>query len=111
MMELVRNTHSLYLLPAAINFCQLMTDNGSENFGPVQDFLRSVEKPLLQHIVAQRDVEYSNSMIEAANKNLEYRFLYHKHIADFKSPCQYPARAIEDYNNRPHDVLDGADPY
>ena len=110
MMKLIRNTHSLYLQPAAVNVCQLMTDDGSENFGPVQEFLQSTENPSLQHIVAQRDVEFSNSMIEAANKNLKYRFLYHKDIPNFNSLCQYTAQAIEDYNNRPHDVLGGLTP-
>jgi hypothetical protein len=109
MLELIRNTHSLYLQPAGANSCQLMTDDGSENFGPVQDFLQSTENPALQHIVAQRDVDFSNSMIEAANKNLKYRFLY-QHIADFSSLCQYTAQAIEDYYNRPHDVLSGLTP-
>lgn len=110
MMELVSNVHSQYLQPAAISFCQLMTDDGGENFGPVQDFLLSAANPTLQHIVAQRDIEFSNSMIEAANKNLKYRFLYHKHISDFNSLCQYLPQAIDDYNNRPHDVLSGLTP-
>jgi len=110
MMELVSNVHSQYLQPAATNLCQLMTDDGSENFGPVKDFLLLAESPTLQHIVAQRDVEFSNSMIEAANKNLKYRFLYYKHITDFNSLCQYLPQAIEDFNNRPHDVLSGLTP-
>ena len=87
-----------------------MTDDGSENYGPVQDFLLNAENPQLQHIVAQKDVEFSNSMIEAANKNLKYRFLYHKNIPDFNSLCQYLPQAVEDFNNRPHDVLDGLTP-
>jgi hypothetical protein len=49
-------------------------------------------------------------MIEAANKNLKYRFLYHKNIADFNSLCQWLPQAIEDYNSRPHDVLSGLTP-
>ena len=115
MMELVSHVHSQYLQPAAHracdnNLCQIMTDDGSENFGPVQDFLLSAESPTLQHIVAQRDVEFSNSMIEAANKNLKYRFLYHKQIAGINSLCQYLPQAIKDYNNRPHDVLSGLTP-
>ena len=87
-----------------------MTDDRTENFGPVQEFLQSTENPSLQHIVAQRDVEFSNSMIEAANKNLKYRFLYHKQIPNFNSLCQYVAQAIEDYNYRPHDILGGLTP-
>ena len=54
--------------------------------------------------------QFSNSMIEAANKSLKYRFLYHKNIADFNSLCQWLPQAIDDYNNRPHDVLSGLTP-
>ena len=106
-MELLRKVHALYLQPAAVNFCQLMTDDGSENFGEVQSFLQLTNNPSFQHIIAQRDVEFSNSMIEAANKNIKYRFLYHKHIAGFNSLCQYMNQAIEHYNNRPHHILGG----
>jgi hypothetical protein len=49
-------------------------------------------------------------MIEAANKNLKYRVLYHKQILNFNSLCQYVAQAIEDYNYRPHDILGGLTP-
>lgn len=64
----------------------------------------------IQHIIAQRDVEFSNSMIEAANKNLKYRFLYHKHIVNYDELCKYVQQAVDDYNNRPHDVLNGLTP-
>jgi hypothetical protein len=49
-------------------------------------------------------------MIEAANKNLKYRFLYHKQIADYDELCKYVQQAVDDYNNRPHDVLSGLSP-
>jgi hypothetical protein len=49
-------------------------------------------------------------MIEAANKHLKYHFLYHKHIADFNSLCHWLPQAISDFNNRPHNVLNGLTP-
>jgi len=49
-------------------------------------------------------------MIEAAHKNLKYRFLYHKNIPDFNSLCNFLPQAIKDFNNRPHDVLGGLTP-
>lgn len=110
MMELVRDVHKRYLQQADTNHCQLMTDDGSENFGVVQDFVKVATHPVLEHIIAQKDVEFSNSMIEAANKNLKYHFLYHKHIADFNSLCQWLPEAISDFNNRPHHVLNGLTP-
>ncbi len=110
MMELIRSVHSRYLQPATLSYCQLMTDDGSENYGSVKDFIGSSENPTIQHIIAQKDIEYSNSMVEAAHKNLKYRFLYHKNIPDYKALCEYLPQAVEDYNNRPHAVLDGLTP-
>ena len=49
-------------------------------------------------------------MIEAANKQIKYHFLYHREIADFEQLENYLQMAIEDYNNRPHDVLNGLTP-
>ena len=111
MMDVLKNVHTQYLEPASIETCRLMTDDGNENYGAVHDFLQNADKQTIQHIVAQHDVEFSNSMIEAANKNIKYRFLYHKHIPDFDALCRYVPLAIEDFNTRLHDVLEGLTSY
>jgi hypothetical protein len=49
-------------------------------------------------------------MVEAVNKQLKYRFLYHQHIANHTALDNYVEQAIADFNNRPHDVLDGLTP-
>ena len=49
-------------------------------------------------------------MIEAVNKQLKYRFLYHHHIPDRVALVNYLQQAVQDYNNRPHDVLNGLTP-
>ena len=49
-------------------------------------------------------------MIEAANKQLKYRFLYHHHIADYDSLVKHVEQAVNDYNNRPHHALHGLTP-
>lgn len=110
MKELLKNVYDEYLQSANQSACELMTDGGNENFGATKEFLSETHNPSLKHIVAQQDVVFSNSMIEAANKNIKYRFLYHKHIADFDDLCTYTRQAIEDYNNRPHDALQGLTP-
>lgn len=108
--ELLRQVHHEILQPSNLPHTLLMTDDGSENFGEALDFIRKAENPTIQHIIAQQDVEFSNSMIEAANKNLKYRFLYHQHIPGYEELCKYVQQAVEDYNNRPHAVLNGLTP-
>lgn len=50
-------------------------------------------------------------MIEAANKQLKYRFLYHHHIPDHNALIKYVNNAVLDFNHRPHDVLNGLTPF
>ena len=49
-------------------------------------------------------------MIEAANKQLKYRFLYHHHIPDYDALVKFVEQSVNDYNNRPHHVLHGLTP-
>jgi hypothetical protein len=99
-----------YLKPAGVASCQLITDDGSENHGVVQTITNSTEAPFIKHLIAQLDIEFSNSMIEALNKQLKYRFLYHHQIADYKALLQFIKKAIEYYNNPPQAVLNGLTP-
>jgi putative transposase len=99
-----------YLHPSGIKNCQLISDDGSENYGPVKSFIENSQYPSIQHLIAQRDIEFSNSMIEAANKQLKYRFLYHHHIVDYDALVKYVEQSVNDYNNRPHHVLHGLTP-
>jgi putative transposase len=108
--EILESVHKKYLHPAGIHNCQLISDDGSENYGPVKSFISSSQSPSIQHLIAQRDIEFSNSMIEAANKHLKYRFLYHHHIPDHDALIKYVEQSIIDYNNRPHHVLHGLTP-
>ena len=55
-------------------------------------------------------IAFSNSMIEAANKQLKYRFLYHQKINDFSKLDEYIEKAILDFNHRPRAVLHGLTP-
>lgn len=89
-----------YLQPAGITLCQLISDDGSENQGDVKLITSCKESPLIEHLIAQKDIEYSNSMIEEANKQLKYRFLYHHAIPDFAALQKCVSQAIVDYNNR-----------
>jgi len=99
-----------YLVPANIKECMLLTDDGSENYGEVKKWIEVSDNPKINHVIAQVDIHFSNSMIEAANKQLKYRFLYHQKIKDYSSLDQYLKKAIEDFNHRPHAILNGLTP-
>ncbi len=99
-----------YLRPAGMEICELITDDGSENYGSVKDLIETSSYPVIRHLIAQVDIEFSNSTIEAANKQLKHRFLYHRQIADFEALVQHVQQAVDDYNNRPHNSLGGLTP-
>ena len=47
-------------------------------------FISDYQSPAIAHLIAQKTIAQSNSMIEAANKQIKYHFLYHKEIANFE---------------------------
>lgn len=109
-LENLKRVYENHLKPSGNYDCSILTDGGSENFGSVKEFINASISPSLVHLVAQANIEFSNSMIEAANKQLKYNFLYHKHIADILDLKKYVEQAVMDYNNRPHHVLNGLTP-
>lgn len=106
----LRQVYEQYLQPAGREHCRLITDDGPENMGPVKNFITACEQPAIQHLIAQKDIEFSNSMIEAANKQLKYRFLFHYPIADYTALLSYVQQAARDFNERPNHVLHGFTP-
>src|ERR1035438_10911202 len=88
----------------------LLTDDGSENYGELKQWIKACDNPKISHVIAQVDIHFSNSMIEAANKQLKYRFLYHQKINDSSKLDEYVEKAVSDFNNRPHNVLNGLTP-
>jgi len=86
----------------------LLTDGGSENDN---DAVKACTRALsLRHLIAQRDVVFSNSLIEAANKVLKYRYIFSRPIMNADQLHAAVAAAIEAYNNRPHYALSGLTP-
>jgi putative transposase len=99
-----------YLSPSMIEHCNLITDDGTENYGEASKFLAKCQDPEITHFIAQKTIVHSNSMIEAANKQIKYHFLYHKEIPNFEQLENYLLMAVADYNNRPHDAINGLTP-
>ena len=90
---------------------RFLTDGGSENVNTtVSNFIDSPEIPI-EHIVAQKDVVFSNSMVEALNKVIKHQFLFPKNIANGNQLHNIPEQAVLIYNDvRPQMSLGGNTP-
>lgn len=99
-----------FLSPSGVNHCNIITDDGRENHGEASMFLNGCRSPEIAHLIAQKTIIHSNFMIEAANKQIKYHFPYHKEIDNLEQLENFLHMAVADYNNRPHDVLNGLSP-
>ena len=97
-------THKPYKL-------QFLTDGGSENVNTtVSNFINNPEVPI-EHIIAQKDVIFSNSMIEALNKVIKHQFLFPKNIDNSNQLSKILGQSVEIYNEqRPQMSLGGNTP-
>lgn len=88
------------IVPKPVEPIMLIADGGSENVNvSVKDYLAAV--PVKLH-VAHVDVAFSNSMIEAVNKILKYRYIFRKNIQSHHSVEPVIKESVLDYNARPH---------
>ena len=89
----------------------LVSDGGSENKAvEVQELLAAQAHPAIRHIIAQKDVRFSNSPIEAVNKIMK-GYLRNLAPQTLQATEQVVAFATHDYTEvRPHGSLKGAIP-
>ncbi len=109
--ENLKEAYKKYILPFHRGKpIELIVDGGPENNNyKVDDFLEDINGNI-KKLVAQKDIIFSNSIIESVNKTLKYRYLFHHHIPDFKSTVKHLEKAIPEYNNRPHYAHKGLTP-
>jgi putative transposase len=89
----------------------LIVDGGSENNNATVDGFISEGGISIHKLVALRDVHFSNSIVEAVNKVVKYRYLFPKNLPDGDALQTAALAAIVDYNDfRPHGTLNGLTP-
>ena len=89
----------------------LIVDGGPENNNHRMDQFLNRNGINLQKKIALKDILFSNSMVEAANKLLKYRYLFPKKIANGSELIIVLGQAIVDFNqHRPHGKLNGLTP-
>lgn len=110
--ENLQKTYIKYLQSSIsdIKPVEFIVDGGSENNNAdVDKFLEEI-KGAIQKLIAQKDIIFSNSIVESVNKTLKYRHLFQQDLPDFESTVRYLEKAIPEYNNRPHSKLGGLSP-
>ena len=90
---------------------RLITDGGPENCcEAVESYTRQIEVSVKQ-MIAGKDIDFSNSMVEAVNKVMKYRYLFHQDLANLGALQKYLEKAVQNYNCvRPHYSLKGHTP-
>ena len=70
----------------------------------VTNFINATDVPIM-HIIAQKDVVFSNSMIEAINKIIKHQFLFPKELVDGNQLANLLGETITIYNTiRPQKI-------
>ncbi|MDH5382444.1 MAG: integrase core domain-containing protein, partial [Cyclobacteriaceae bacterium] len=88
---------------------ELIVDGGPENNNRTVD--RFIEGCDIKKSVALKDIVFSNSMVEAANKLLKYRYLFPKDVMDGMQLRNVLEKSIHDFIEvRPHGKLGGLTP-
>jgi putative transposase len=90
----------------------LIVDGGGENNAKrIEDFVATAESPELVKWIAQKDIAFSNSPVEAINKIFK-RYLRHFQPQNFAAFQNMVSFFVEDYTQkRPHGSLDGLTPF
>lgn len=107
--ENIREAYERFNLKEINPYVDIVCDDGSENKGKV-DTLVNDSRNNLQKLVAQSDIVFSNSMVEAVNKRIKYDYLFVTRPPDFEQTCRYLPIAIEQYHSKPHSALYGLTP-
>ena len=108
-LENIREAYNKYLPANPENTeTMLLCDGRSENNNTlVEEYMEQVP---LKKVIAN-EIGISNSMVEAVNKNIKYRYLFQDNIPDFPALVKYLEKAVQDYNyHKPHWAHKGLTP-
>lgn len=106
-----------YINPNNSDDITFLTDGGSENVNKiVSEFINSPNINI-KHLIAQKDIHFSNSKIEAFNKIIKHQFLLPKNLENFIQLISSLENDVNIYNhirpqfglagNTPHETYEG----
>jgi transposase InsO family protein len=102
LIDALRDSVSEDCVPTAV------VDGGSENFNGDVDAL--VNRGLLRRLLAQTDLRFSNSPIEAFWKSLKHQWLYLNTLDSYTAVERLVAFFVEEHNALPHSSFKGQTP-
>ena len=105
--ENLKEAQQNYKITNILKKIDLIVDAGIENKAEVDDY---IENKNIDKIIAQKDIVFSNSMIEAINKKLKYDYLFTVELQNFEQTHKYLEKSVNDYNNKPQLALCGLTP-
>lgn len=90
----------------------LIVDGGVENNNNSMDLLINRDEVCIQKLIAGKDIQFSNSMVEAQNKIIKYNYLFKHPCNDIHDLRKLLSWIIPDYQyHRPHHSLKGLTPF
>lgn len=91
---------------------KLIVDGGAENNNLYIDEFINREGIHIEKLIALKDIDYSNSMIEATNKTIKYRYLFPVHPHNIDELREILNYGVKDFNETcPNGQLKGLTPY
>ncbi|MCK5137230.1 MAG: DDE-type integrase/transposase/recombinase [Bacteroidales bacterium] len=110
-MQSIRQAYDQYIKDSGEDV-RLIVDGGVENNNYTVDNYISSEEVSVQKLIAGKDIRFSNSMVEAQNKIIKYRYLFKHDFKDIHELRNLLDWIIPDYQyERPHHSLKGLTPY
>ena len=87
----------------------VMVDSGSENLNIEMDGL--VDTDIIKRLIAQIDIQFSNSMIEAFFRRIKHGYLFLQRLTSVESVTDHVTNYLVQHNDvMPHSALRGATP-
>lgn len=109
-LETIKEAYEKYI-HNPVNDVQLIVDGGSENNNNIVDEYIDSPSISIKKIIAQQDILFSNSIVEAVNKIVKYRSLFLNNIQDITALQKHLEIFVPIYNEvRPHCSLKGLTP-
>jgi len=109
-LETITEAYVKYIHDPSANV-ELIVDGGCENNNSAVDEYINSPGVSIRKIIAQQDIIFSNSMVEAVNKIVKYRSLFLENIPDINALHKHLEKFVPVYNEkRPHCSLKGLTP-